>query len=41
MKKSLLVIIIALAIFFYPTTSNSKADGSPGEPEALELEVVG
>ena len=31
MKKSLLVIIIALAIFFYPTTSNSKADGSPGE----------
>jgi hypothetical protein len=32
MKKSLLVIpiAIALAIFFYPTTSNSKADGSPG-----------
>jgi len=33
MKKSLLVIpiIIVLAVFFYPTTSNSKADGSPGE----------
>ena len=33
MKKSLLLfpITIALAIFFYPTTSNSKADGSPGE----------
>jgi hypothetical protein len=33
MKKSLLVIpiIIVLAMFFYPTTSNSKADGSPGE----------
>ncbi len=33
MKKSLLLfpIAIALAMFFYPTTSNSKADGSPGE----------
>ena len=33
MKKSLLLIpiTIALAILFYPTISNSKADGSPGE----------
>jgi hypothetical protein len=33
MKRYLLIIpiTIALAIFFYPTTSNSKADGSPGE----------
>ena len=32
MKKSLLLIpiAIALAIFFYPTISNSKVDGSPG-----------
>jgi len=33
MKKSLLIIpiTIAIAIFFYPTTSNSYATGSPGE----------
>ena len=32
MKKNLLLIpiTIALAIFFYPTTSNSNASGSPG-----------
>ena len=32
MKKSLLfiTICIGLAIFFYPTTSNSNATGSPG-----------
>jgi len=33
MKKSLLLITICigLSIFFYPTTSNTKEDGSPGE----------
>jgi len=31
MKKYLPLIAIALAIFFYPTISNSKVDGSPGE----------
>ena len=33
MKKSLLLfpITIALAIFFYPTTSHSNSGGSPGE----------
>jgi len=30
MKKALLLIPIAIAIFFYPTTSNSFGTGSPG-----------
>ena len=30
MKKYLLIVPIALAIFFYPTTSNSYGSGSPG-----------
>ena len=41
MKKSLLLIpvTIALAIFFYPTTSNSYATGSPGGKTGSPVDV--